>query len=139
MTRFFRKTAALILAFTLITPCAFAQNSGKSKQKSSQKSSTKTPPKTLDDKNNPTLIGKRDINKGTIQFYSVEREVAIGRQLAAEVDRSSKIINDPFITEYVNRVAQNLVLHSVSKVPFTNKVVVSEVVGAFALRGGFLL
>jgi len=142
MTRFFRKTAALILAFTLITPCAFAQNAGKSKQKSSQnssqKTSTKTPPKTLDDKNNPTMIGKRDINKGTIQFYSVEREVAIGRQLAAEVDRSSKIINDPFITEYVNRVAQNLVLHSDSKVPFTIKVVDSEVVNAFALPGGFL-
>ncbi|MGH9937787.1 MAG: M48 family metallopeptidase, partial [Blastocatellia bacterium] len=109
---------------------AFAQGSGKSKQK--------LPPKTLDDKNNPALIGKRDINKGTIQFYSVEREVAIGRQLAAEVDRSSKIINDPLITEYVNRIAQNLVLHSDSKVPFTIKVIDSEVVNAFALPGGFL-
>src|SRR5262245_51783962 len=142
ITRFFRKTAALVLAFTLISTCAFAQDSGKSKQKSSQKSSTnnlpKTLPKTLDDKNNPALIGKRDINKGTIQFYSVEREVAIGRQLAAEVDRSSKIINDPFVTEYVNRIAQNLVLHSDSKVPFTIKVIDSEVVNAFALPGGFL-
>jgi len=129
-TRFFRNTAALILAFTLVTACAFAQGSGKSKQK--------LPPKTLDDKNNPALIGKRDINKGTIQFYSVEREVAIGRQLAAEVDRGSKIINDPLITEYVNRIAQNLVLHSDSKVPFTIKVIDSEVVNAFALPGGFL-
>jgi beta-barrel assembly-enhancing protease len=138
ITRFFRKTAALILAFTLITTCAFAQDAGKSNQKSPQKSSANTLPKTLDDKNNPALIGKRDINKGTIQFYSVEREVAIGRQLAAEVDRSSKIINDPFVTEYVNRIAQNLVLHSDSKVPFTIKVIDSEVVNAFALPGGFL-
>ena len=140
MKRFFRNTAALILAFTLITTCGQAQDSSKSKQKSS-KSSAKTQPKTqtkLDDKNNPTLIGKRDINKGTIQFYSVEREVAIGRQLSAEVERSSRMINDPFIIEYVNRIAQNLVLHSDSKVPFTIKVVDSEEVNAFALPGGFL-
>src|SRR5262245_2214727 len=84
------------------------------------------------------LIGKRDINKGQIEFYSVEREVAIGRQLAAEVDRSSAIINDPIVTEYINRVAQNLVLHSDSKVPFTIKVLDSDDVNAFALPGGFL-
>jgi predicted Zn-dependent protease len=133
-TRFFRHTTALILAFTLATTCTFAQDSDKSKKKSSEKSSSKS----LDDKNNPALIGKRDINKGSIQFYSIEREVAIGRQLAAEVDRSSKVINDPLITEYVNRVAQNVVLHSDSKVPFTIKVIDSQEVNAFALPGGFL-
>ncbi len=133
-TRFFRHTTALILAFTLATTCAFAQDSDTSKKKSSVKSSSKS----LDDKNNPALIGKRDINKGSIQFYSIEREVAIGRQLAAEVDRSSKIINDPLVTEYVNRIAQNVVLHSDSKVPFTIKVIDSQEVNAFALPGGFL-
>jgi beta-barrel assembly-enhancing protease len=133
-TRFFRHTTALILAFTLATTCTFAQDSDKSKKKSSEKSSSKS----LDDKNNPALIGKRDINKGSIQFYSIEREVAIGRQLAAEVDRSSKVINDPLITEYVNRIAQNVVLHSDSKVPFTIKVIDSQEVNAFALPGGFL-
>lgn len=133
-TRFFRHTTALILAFTLATTCTFAQDSDKSKKKSSEKSSLKS----LDDKNNPALIGKRDINKGSIQFYSIEREVAIGRQLAAEVDRSSKIINDPLVTEYVNRIAQNVVLHSDSKVPFTIKVIDSQEVNAFALPGGFL-
>jgi len=141
-TRFFRNTAALILAFTLTIACAFAQSAGTSKQNSSQKSSPKSSPKTssktISDKDNPLLIGKRDINKGTIEFYSIEREVAIGRRLAYDVDRSSKIINDPLVTEYVNRVAQNLVLHSDSKVPFTIKVVDSEVVNAFALPGGFL-
>jgi predicted Zn-dependent protease len=133
-TRFFRHTTALILAFTLATTCTFAQDSDKSKKKSSEKSSSKS----LDDKNNPALIGKRDINKGSIQFYSIEREVAIGRQLAAEVDRSSKIINDPLVSEYVNRIAQNVVLHSDSKVPFTIKVIDSQEVNAFALPGGFL-
>ena len=133
-TRFFRHITALILAFTLTNTCALAQVADKSKQKSSQKSLSKP----LDDKNNPALIGKRDINKGTIQFYSLEREVAIGRQISAEVDRSSKLVNDPIVTEYVNRVAQNLVLHSDSKVPFTIKVIDSGDVNAFALPGGFL-
>ena len=96
-TRFFRHTTALFLAFTLAATCTLAQDSDKSKKKSSEKSSSKS----LDDKNNPALIGKRDINKGSIQFYSIEREVAIGRQLAAEVDRSSKVINDPIVTEYI--------------------------------------
>jgi predicted Zn-dependent protease len=127
--RFFQNTAALILAFTLATLSALAQSADKSKQKSQQP---------LEDKNNPLLIGKRDINKGTIQFYSVEREVAIGRQLAAEVDRTSKLVTDPIITEYVNRIAQNLVLHSDSKVPFTIKVIDADEVNAFALPGGFL-
>src|SRR5215467_5631536 len=133
ITRFFRQTAALILAFTLANTCALAQDSDKSKQKSSQKSLSKP----LSEKENPTLIGKRDINKGTIEFYSLDKEVAIGRQLAAEVDRSSKIINDPIVNEYVNRVGQNIVLHSDSKVPFTIKVVDSQEVNAFALPGGF--
>ena len=132
-TRFFRHTTALFLAFTLAATCTLAQDSDK-KKKSSEKSSSKS----LDDKNNPALIGKRDINKGSIQFYSIEREVAIGRQLAAEVDRSSKIINDPLVSEYVNRIAQNVVLHSDSKVPFTIKVIDSQEVNAFALPGGFL-
>jgi beta-barrel assembly-enhancing protease len=133
-TRFFRHTTALFLAFTLANTYTSAQDSDKSKKKSSEKSSSKS----LDDKNNPALIGKRDINKGSIQFYSIEREVAIGRQLAAEVDRSSKVINDPLVSEYVNRIAQNVVLHSDSKVPFTIKVIDSQEVNAFALPGGFL-
>jgi predicted Zn-dependent protease len=123
-----------MLAFTLANTCAFAQDSDKSKKKSSQKSLSKP----LDNKEDPALIGKRDINKGSINFYSIEKEVAIGRQLAAEVDQSSKIINDPLVTEYVNRVAQNVVLHSDSKVPFTIKVIDSQEVNAFALPGGFL-
>jgi predicted Zn-dependent protease len=133
-TRFFRHTTALFLALSLVSAGALAQD----KDKSSQKSSSKSLAKPLDDKEDPTLIGKRDINKGTIQFYSLEKEVAIGRQLSAEVDQTSKIINDPIVSEYVNRVAQNIVLHSDSKVPFTIKVVDSQEVNAFALPGGFL-
>jgi predicted Zn-dependent protease len=129
-TRFFRHTTALFLALTLAGVSVFAQD----KDKSSHKSLAKP----LDDKEDPTLIGKRDINKGTIQFYSLEKEVAIGRQLSAEVDQTSKIISDPIVSEYVNRVAQNIVLHSDSKVPFTIKVIDAQEVNAFALPGGFL-
>jgi hypothetical protein len=60
-----------------------------------------------------------------------------GREAAAEVDRQAKFVDDPLITEYVNRVGQNIVLHSDAKVPFTIKVIDSDEVNAFALPGGF--
>jgi predicted Zn-dependent protease len=68
---------------------------------------------------------------------SFEKEIALGRQLAAEVDREVKMVEDPIVNEYVNRVGQNLVRNSDAKVPFTIKVVDSDEVNAFALPGGF--
>ena len=95
--------------------------------------------KPLSEKEDPRLIGKRNINKGFIASISggMDKEVALGRQLAAEVDREAKFIDDPVVTEYVNRVGQNIVLHSDAKVPFTIKVIDSDEVNAFALPGGF--
>jgi beta-barrel assembly-enhancing protease len=84
----------------------------------------------------PDQIGNRDVGKG-VNFYSLEKEIALGKQLATEVERQAKIINDPVIAEYVNRVGQNLVRNSDAKVPFTIKVIDSEEVNAFALPGGF--
>jgi beta-barrel assembly-enhancing protease len=84
----------------------------------------------------PDQIGNRDVGKG-VNFYSIEKEIALGKQLASEVERQAKIINDPVIAEYVNRVGQNLVRNSDAKVPFTIKVIDSEEVNAFALPGGF--
>ncbi len=81
-------------------------------------------------------IGNRDVGKG-INFYSIEREIALGKGLAQEVERSSKLIDDPVIVEYVNRVGQNLVRNSDAHVPFTIKVIDSDEVNAFALPGGF--
>jgi hypothetical protein len=81
-------------------------------------------------------IGNRGVGKG-VNFYSLEREMALGKGLAQEVERSSKLIDDPVVTEYVNRVGQNLVRNSDAKVPFTIKVIDSDVVNAFALPGGF--
>ncbi|MDE3164718.1 MAG: M48 family metalloprotease [Acidobacteriota bacterium] len=87
-------------------------------------------------KNDPDAIGDRDVGKG-VNFYSYEKEIALGKQLAQEVERQAKIIDDPIIAEYVNRVGQNLVRNSDAKVPFTIKVLDTEEVNAFALPGGF--
>ncbi|HEU0185831.1 MAG TPA: M48 family metalloprotease [Blastocatellia bacterium] len=94
--------------------------------------------KPVNDKDTPLMIGKRNINKGQIDFYSLDKEVAIGRRLAAEVDRESKFVTDPAITEYVNRVGQNIILHSDVRTPVTIKVVDSNKANAFALPGGHL-
>jgi predicted Zn-dependent protease len=87
-------------------------------------------------KNDPDAIGDRNVGKG-VNFYSLDKEIAVGRQLAQEVERQAKVITDPVIAEYVNRVGQNLVRNSDAKVPFTIKVLDSEEVNAFALPGGF--
>jgi predicted Zn-dependent protease len=81
-------------------------------------------------------IGNRNVGKG-LNFYSLEHEIALGKQLAQQVDRSAKFIDDPVVIEYVNRVGQNLVRNSDAQVPFTIKVIDSDVVNAFALPGGF--
>src|SRR5689334_12989348 len=110
-----RALAATVAALSLLNPGAFA---GDKKKK------------------DPDEIGNRDVGKG-VNFYSLEKEIALGKQLAQEVERQAKIIDDPVIAEYVNRVGQNLVRNSDAKVPFTIKVLDSEEVNAFALPGGF--
>jgi predicted Zn-dependent protease len=89
-----------------------------------------------DPKKDPEQIGTRDVS-GKVNFYSLEKEMAIGKSLAADVERQAKIITDPTISEYVNRLGQNLVRNSDAKVPFTIKVIDGEEVNAFALPGGY--
>src|SRR5579863_5443015 len=89
-----------------------------------------------DPKKDPDAIGDRNVGDG-INFYSLEKEIALGKQLAQEVERQAKVVDDPIIAEYVNRVGQNLVRNSDAKVPFTIKVLDTEEVNAFALPGGF--
>ncbi len=89
-----------------------------------------------DKKKDPEEIGSRDVGKG-VNWYSIEKEIGLGKQLAQDVERQAKIIDDPVIAEYVNRIGQNLVRNSDAKVPFTIKVIDSEDVNAFALPGGF--
>jgi predicted Zn-dependent protease len=81
-------------------------------------------------------IGQRGIGSG-INFYSLEKEQALGPQLAQEVEQGARLISDPVVNEYVNRVGQNIVRNSDAKVPFTIKVIDDDTVNAFALPGGF--
>ena len=82
-------------------------------------------------------IGQRNINAGQINLYSIDKEIALGKQLALEVEQSSRILSDPEVTEYVNRLGQNLVRNSDAQVPFVVKVIDSDEINAFALPGGF--
>ncbi len=81
-------------------------------------------------------IGHRNIGTG-LDFYSLDREIALGRQLSMEVERSARLVTDPIVTEYINRIGQNLVRNSDARVPFTIKILDTDEVNAFALPGGF--
>jgi predicted Zn-dependent protease len=84
-------------------------------------------------------IGSRDINKGSINFYSLDKEIAVGRQLSAEFERQVKLYSNADVNEYVNRLGQNLALNSDAKaLPMTFKVVQSADVDAQAFPGGFV-
>jgi predicted Zn-dependent protease len=127
----------LIAMFAMPTALLARDNKDTNKKDTDATTATMTPKGKLSEEENPLLIGKRNINKHQIDFYSLQKEVALGQQLASQVDQQGKFIDDPVITEYVNRVGQNLVLHSDAKVPFTIKVLDSDDVNAFALPGGF--
>ena len=156
MNNFSRATGAFLLAACLLgsSTITFAQatksseaQSAETKQAEAKKAAQTTQAPTTPAKSNkplstnedPSMIGKRNINGGFIGKIAggTEKEVRQGREAAAEVDRQAKFIDDPVITEYVNRVGQNIVLHSDAKVPFTIKVIDSDEVNAFALPGGF--
>jgi predicted Zn-dependent protease len=131
----------LFLAFLVSLPLPLLAQSDTSQTKSDtpQTKEDKDKAKAKSKKKNSDVdnIGNRNINKGSINFISLEKEIAMGRQLAAEIERQVKLIDDPVINEYVNRVGQNIVRNSDAKVPFTIKVVESDEINAFALPGGF--
>ncbi len=92
-------------------------------------------PGSIDDVN---AVGTRDIGgRGVGNWYSTESEIRMGKSYAAELEKSVKFVTDPVVNEYVNRIGQNLVKNSDSKVPFTIKVIDSDEVNAMALPGGF--
>jgi hypothetical protein len=85
-----------------------------------------------------SAVGNRDIGgRGLGNWYSTDTEIKMGKTYADEVEKSSKLITDSVITEYVNRIGQNIVKNSDCKVPFTIKVIDSDEINAFALPGGF--
>jgi beta-barrel assembly-enhancing protease len=111
-----RSSPCVILAALLLLPAAFPKDKKKV---------------------GPDDVGGANVGKG-VNFYSLEREMALGKQMAQEVEREARLFDDPTVTEYVNRVGQNIVRNSDAKVPFTIKVVDSNEVNAFALPGGFM-
>src|SRR5579872_7546930 len=120
----------LLFAFSM---CAFAGDKSDKEEKD-------LPPAYKDGSiNNVNAIGNRNVgcDRGVGNWYSVDKQIAMGRAYADQVEHTSKIVDDPVVAEYVNRLGQNLVRHSDSKVPFTIKVVDSPEVNAFALPGGF--
>jgi predicted Zn-dependent protease len=85
-----------------------------------------------------SAVGNRDIGaRGMGNWYSTDSEIRMGRQYAAEIEKSTKFITDPVVTEYVNRIGQNIVKNSDCKVPFTIKVIDTDEINAMALPGGF--
>ena len=88
-------------------------------------------------KDDPSQIGNRDVGKG-LNIYSLEREIALGKQLAEEVTRQAKPVEDPLLSEFVNRLCQNLARTSDAKVPITCRLIEGETPNAFALPGGYI-
>jgi len=89
-------------------------------------------------KNDVDAIGNRKVGgRGMGNWYSLETEIRMGKEYSQQVEASVKMVQDPVVTEYVNRIGQNLVRNSDAQVPFTIKVIDSDEVNAFALPGGF--
>lgn len=83
-------------------------------------------------------IGTRTIGgRGLGNWYSTNWEISVGRQYSMEIERSSHLVTDPVVLEYVNRIGQNLVRNSDAKVPFTIKILDTDEVNAMALPGGY--
>jgi predicted Zn-dependent protease len=156
-----REFAAILLTMSLVYPAAYAQQQQSpappaqpaqtAQPAPTQPQQTQTPPADTapvqdigatpsgvkgGSEADVNAIGNRKVGHGP-DMYSMEHEIALGKQLAQEVDRVSKFITDPVVTEYVNRVGQNLVRNSDAQVPFNIKVIDSDTVNAFALPGGF--
>src|ERR1019366_8094029 len=154
-----RLLGCCVLALTLV-PFGVAQNQPSSPQDPNAASKppapdTASPPAQESnppapekpDKNAPNpstlknidAIGNRNVgcNKGMGTWYSLDKQVAMGRAYSQQVEHSAKMVQDPVVTEYINRLGQNLVRNSDAKVPFTIKVIDTDELNAFAFPGGF--
>ena len=129
-------------------PCGAPKMNKKAQEEAKAAAAAKTPvlvepgsameqikPGSIDD---VSAVGNRDIGgRGMGNWYSTDSEIRMGRQYAAEIEKSTRFITDPVVTEYVNRIGQNIVKNSDCKVPFTIKVIDTDEINAMALPGGF--
>ncbi len=93
--------------------------------------------KKLKDKEDVSKIGQRDVDGKLFNLVSLEREIAMGKQYAQQIEQQARLVEDAEVNEYIDRVAQNLVRHSDARVPFTVRVIDSDTINAFAIPGGF--
>jgi beta-barrel assembly-enhancing protease len=139
--------ATALLAFCA-APCAFSQdqNPASTDPPSPQTKQPPVVPQKADSdikhnggRGDVQAVGNRNVgcSRGVGNWYSVEKQIAMGKGYAQQVESSVKLVQDPVITEYVNRIGQNLVRNSDAQVPFTIKVIDSDDINAFALPGGF--
>ncbi|HXJ89350.1 MAG TPA: M48 family metallopeptidase [Candidatus Binatia bacterium] len=149
----FLAVAAALLASAYASPVGLAQDQGGAVTKNqdaaastrSQSTATRVEPADPDKvkheggKTDVNAVGNRNVGckTGLGNWYGVEKQIAMGKQYAQQVESTAKLIQDPVVTEYVNRVGQNLVRNSDAQVPFTIKVIDSNDINAFALPGGF--
>src|ERR1700722_1105230 len=99
--------------------------------------SPRVPAFAKDKKKDPTQIGDRNVSKG-LNFYGLDQEIALGKQLSIEVEKQAKIVDDPVVSEYINRLGQNLVRNSDVTFPVTFKLIEADEINAFTLPGGFV-
>jgi len=130
----------LVVSFFFLASLAFAQSP--SSPSDSRDSPSPQPAAKVyhdDSLRDIDAVGNRKVGceRGIGNWYSLEKQIAMGRSYAHQVETSSKLINDPVITEYVNRVGQNLVRNSDAQVPFTIKIIDTDDINAFALPGGY--
>jgi predicted Zn-dependent protease len=90
-----------------------------------------------DNKKDPAEIGNRNVSKG-LNFYTLDQEIALGKQLSIEVEKQARIVEDPIIAEYINRLGQNLARNSDVTFPVTFKLIEADEINAFTLPGGFI-
>jgi len=142
--------SAVLLTLSYAAPRGLAQDQGSAAPPApdnATKSSAPAPANPADPekvrhdggKEDVDAVGNRNVGckTGMGNWYGVEKQIAMGKQYAQQVESSVKLIQDPVVTEYVNRVGQNLVRNSDAQVPFTIKVIDSDDINAFALPGGF--
>lgn len=85
----------------------------------------------------PTEIGNRDVSKG-LNFYTLDQERALGKELAVEVEKQAKVVDDPIVSEYINRLGQNLARNSDVAFPLTFRLIEGDGINAFTLPGGYI-
>jgi beta-barrel assembly-enhancing protease len=145
-------TTGVLLAMGCVTPWTIAQNSpgqtGSDPAASTPTAQPAPPPVQAADpdkvdhdgsRKDVDAIGTRHVgcDRGMGNWYSLEKQIAMGKQFSMQVESQSKMISDPVVTEYVNRVGQNIVRNSDAQVPFTIKVIDDDSINAMALPGGF--